>query len=46
MGAFLEALAPQTSDERKVEIKEQLLTSCALDTYTMVRMWSAFIGEV
>jgi len=45
MGAYLEALAPQTSVERKAEIEHQLLAYCALDTFAMVRIWSAFTGK-
>lgn len=45
MNAYLEALAPQTSDEHKADIERQLLAYCALDTYAMVRMWSAFTGK-
>lgn len=45
MDAFLEALAPQTSAARKAEIDRQLLAYCALDTYAMVRLWSAFTGK-
>ena len=44
MEAFLEALAPQTSNERKAAIERQLLSYCALDTYAMVRLWAAFSG--
>ena len=45
MEAFLEALAPQTSVERKAEIERQLLSYCALDTYAMVRLWAVFSGS-
>jgi len=45
MNAFLEALAPKTSKARKSEIEQQLLAYCALDTYAMVRLWSAFTGS-
>lgn len=44
MDAFLEAVTPQTTRSRKAEIEQQLLTYCALDTYAMVRLWSAFTG--
>jgi hypothetical protein len=44
MNAYLEALAPQTSQTRKAEIERQLLAYCALDTYAMVRLWAAFSG--
>lgn len=42
MDAFLEALDPQTSKARKRQIEQQLLAYCALDTYAMIRLWSAF----
>lgn len=45
MDAFLEALAKETSKSRKAEIEQQLLAYCALDTYAMVRLWSAFTGK-
>jgi len=45
MGAFLEALSPQTSRARKAEIERQLLDYCALDTYALVRLWSIFSGS-
>ena len=45
MEAFLEAVSPQTSAARKAEIDRQLLAYCALDTYAMVRLWSAFTGK-
>jgi hypothetical protein len=45
MTAFAEALAPQTAPTRKAEIERQLLDYCKLDTYAMVRLWSAFTGK-
>ncbi len=45
MNAYLEALAPQTSQARKHAIEQQLLAYCALDTYAMVRLWSIFSGS-
>lgn len=45
MEAFLEAIAPQTSETRKAEIEQQLLAYCALDTYAMVRLWAYFTGS-
>ena len=44
MDAFLETLHPQTSKARKRQIEQQLLAYCALDTYAMIRLWSAFTG--
>lgn len=45
MDAFKEAIASQTTASRKAEIKQQLLNYCELDTYAMVRLWSAFTGK-
>ena len=45
MEAYTEAIAPETSAERKVEIERQLLAYCALDTYAMVRLWARFTGN-
>lgn len=45
MDAFLEALHPQTSSERKQRILDQLLAYCKLDTYAMVRLWQVFSGH-
>jgi hypothetical protein len=45
MEAFLEALHPQTPEERKELIREQLLAYCKLDTYAMVRLWQVFAGR-
>lgn len=45
MSAFVEAIAPQTTPARKAEIERQLLDYCKLDTYAMVRLWSAFTGK-
>lgn len=42
MEAFLEALHPQTTFERKQLIRDQLLAYCKLDTYAMVRLWQVF----
>lgn len=45
MDAFLEALHPATSAERKHQIEQQLLSYCMLDTYAMVRLWQVFSGR-
>ena len=45
MEAFLEALHPETPEERKRLLREQLLTYCKLDTYAMVRLWQVFSGR-
>lgn len=40
--AYQEAIAPETTPERKQEIEQQLLEYSKLDTLAMVRMWEAF----
>ena len=45
MDAFLEAIHPDTSTERKNQIEQQLLAYCKLDTYAMVRLWQVFAGR-
>jgi hypothetical protein len=45
MEAFLEALHPQTPEERKEWIRQKLLAYCKLDTYAMVRVWQVFAGR-
>ena len=45
MQAYLEAIHPQTSAERKSQIEQQLLTYCKLDTYATVRLWQVFAGR-
>lgn len=43
--AYLEAIAPATSAARKAALQRQLLAYCHLDTWAMVRLWSAFTGR-
>ena len=43
--AFLEAMAADTTAERKAAIEQQLLAYCELDTLAMVRMWEFFRGR-
>ncbi|MCX7166588.1 MAG: DUF2779 domain-containing protein [Rhodocyclales bacterium] len=45
MDAFLEGIHPDTRSERKVQIEQQLLAYCKLDTYAMVRLWQVFAGR-
>ena len=45
MDAFLVAIHPDTSTERKQQIEQQLLAYCKLDTYAMVRLWQVFAGR-
>lgn len=44
-GAFLEAMAAGTTQERKAAIERQLLEYCKLDTFAMVRLWEFFRGR-
>jgi len=45
MNAYLEAIAPATTTERKNEIGEQLRAYCSLDTLAMVKLWQFFSGR-
>ena len=39
MDAYLEAISPTTTPERKAAIHDELLAYCALDTLAMVEIW-------
>ncbi|WP_269522420.1 DUF2779 domain-containing protein [Coraliomargarita parva] len=43
--AYLEAISPETSSERKAELRERLLEYCKLDTLATVRIWEFFRGN-
>jgi hypothetical protein len=45
MEAYLEAIQPETSAERKAAIEMQLRVYCALDTKAMVEIWRVFSGR-
>lgn len=45
MDAYLEAIHPDTTPERKTEIDKQLLAYCGLDTFAMVRLWQFLAGR-
>lgn len=45
MDAFIEAIHPGSTPERKAEIDRQLTAYCKLDTYAMVKLWEAFSGR-
>lgn len=42
--AYLEAIDPGTTPERRDKIRRQLLDYCELDTLALVRMWERFRG--
>jgi hypothetical protein len=45
MTAYIEAILPSTTAERKAELETQLITYCRLDTFAMVRLWKFFSGS-
>jgi hypothetical protein len=45
VSAYMEAIAPTTSPERKAAIEKQLFSYCRLDTFAMVRLWQFFSGR-
>lgn len=45
VSAYMEAIAPGTTPERKKEIECQLFSYCQLDTFAMVRLWQFFSGR-
>jgi hypothetical protein len=42
MEAYVEAIGPSTSAERKAQIERELRKYCALDTAAMIRIWAEF----
>lgn len=42
--AYKEAVAQETIPERKLDLEQQLLDYCKLDTFSMVRLWQIFRG--
>ncbi len=42
--AFLEAIRPDTTQERREQIRRELLEYCWLDTYALVRVWAYLAG--
>jgi len=44
VSAYQEAIATDTTDERKAQIESQLHAYCKLDTFAMVRLWEKFSG--
>ena len=45
MDAYLEAIHPDTSRTRQIEIAAELTQYCKLDTYATVRLWQVFAGR-
>lgn len=45
VNAYREAIAAETTPERRAEIERQLLEYCHLDTLALVRLWEVFRGE-
>ncbi len=45
VSAFMEAINPAITAERKAEIENQLFSYCQLDTLAMVRLWQFFRGN-
>lgn len=43
--AFKEAIASETTAERKRQLEKQLLDYCAMDTLAMVKLWKYFSGS-
>lgn len=43
--AYLEAIKPGTTPERREEVRRQLTDYCHLDTYALVRLWQSFSGR-
>ena len=43
--AFLEAIDPATTPERREELRLQLHDYCELDTLALVRIWEIFTGR-
>jgi hypothetical protein len=45
VAAYQEAIHPETTPERKLQIEEELHAYCHLDTLAMVRIWDEFSGR-
>lgn len=45
MDAYSEAINPNTSQDCREKIAQELLAYCKLDTYAMVRLWQCFAGR-
>jgi hypothetical protein len=45
MAAYVEAIDPNTSTDRRNDIARQLLAYCAMDTLATVKLWAHFLGR-
>ena len=45
MAAYMEAISPDTTSERKRQIERELREYCALDTKAMIKLWDFFVGR-
>jgi hypothetical protein len=45
VAAYMEAVNPATTPQRKKELEDQLFSYCRLDTFAMVRLWQFFSGR-
>ncbi len=43
--AYLDATNPETSPERKEQLRQQLLAYCGLDTLAMVKLWQKIVED-
>ena len=43
--AYLEAITPEASPQRIVELRDGLWRYCRMDTFAMVRLWAHFAGR-
>jgi len=45
MAAYTEAIAPETTPERREQLRQELIAYCGLDTLAMVRLWEFLSGS-
>jgi hypothetical protein len=45
MAAYAKAIAPETTPQRREEIRQELIAYCGLDTLAMVRVWEFLSGS-
>jgi hypothetical protein len=45
MAAYIEAIAPATTPQRREQIRQELIAYCGLDTLAMVRVWEFLSGS-